>query len=132
MKSQTLEEVKAEYQSRKHKPEKERQKKDWFGLVYCREWASVSDENSRPIWLGKTDDLIPYYKERGFDGENVDVAIQLAKEYTETLKNDVLKSPEITLRGSRKGVNAKTHKDTRAKNLTNRKINKNHKKKGVK
>ena len=103
MKSKTLEEVRAEAKSIKDGWKKERHKLDWYGLVYCRNWASVSDENSNPIWLGKSNEIIPFFKERGFDGNNVDVAIVLAKEFEE-LKNNAVESPQRALRGSRKGV----------------------------
>ena len=92
----TIDEIKAELEKVKaeKKPQPERQKRDWFGLVFCNDgWASVSDVNSNPIWLGKTDELIPFYKKRGFDGENIDLAIHLAKEFKEIPEGE---NPEPT------------------------------------
>ena len=61
-----------------------RYKKDfWYGLVYCDSngWASIVGDELKGVWLGKTDEFIPYLKKRGFDGENVDIVLQAAKEF---------------------------------------------------
>jgi len=52
-----------------------RYKKDfWYGSVYCDSngYASIVGKELKGIWLGKTDEFIPYLKSRRIDGENVD------------------------------------------------------------
>lgn len=66
-----------------------RYKKDfWYGLVYCDSngWASIVGKTSpegafEGVWLGKTDEIIPYLKSKRVDGENVDMVLQAAKEF---------------------------------------------------
>jgi hypothetical protein len=66
-----------------------RYKKDfWYGLVYCDSngWASIVGRTSpegafEGVWLGKTDEIIPYLKSKRIDGENVDMVLQAAKEF---------------------------------------------------
>ena len=66
-----------------------RYKKDfWYGLVYCDSngYASIVGNQSSEgvlegVWLGKTDEFIPYLKSRRIDGENVDMVLQAAKEF---------------------------------------------------
>ena len=61
-----------------------RYKKDfWYGLVYCDSngWASIVGDKLEGIWLGKTNEIIPYLKSRRIDGENVDMVLQATKEF---------------------------------------------------
>ena len=61
-----------------------RYKKDfWYGSVYCDSngWASIVGDNLEGIWLGKTDEVIPYLKSRRIDGENVGMVLQAIKEF---------------------------------------------------
>ena len=62
--------------------EKPRHKKDfWYGLVYCDSYGHAWIDNFKSVYLGKTDELIPYLKSKRIDGENVDMVLQAAKEF---------------------------------------------------
>lgn len=72
-----------------------RYKKDfWYGLVYCDSngWASIVGRTSpegafEGVWLGKTDEIIPYLKSKRIDGENVDMVLQATKEFRSERKS---------------------------------------------
>jgi len=66
----------------KTKPEKERPKwgKDsWHGSVYCDSYGHAWIDNFEPVYLGKTDEIVPYLKGKEINGENVDMVLQAAK-----------------------------------------------------
>ena len=80
----SIDEIKAELEAvRAKKVTPERQKRDWYGLVYCDSngWASIVGGDFKGIWLGKTNEIIPYLKGRGIKGENVDIVLQAVKEF---------------------------------------------------
>lgn len=61
-----------------------RYKKDfWYGSVYCDSngWSSIVGDKLEGVWLGKTDEIIPYLRSKGIDGENVDMVLQATKEF---------------------------------------------------
>jgi len=61
---------------------KERHKKGWYGLVYCEgEYASVADFGGKGICLGRTDEIIPYLKSKGINGENINSVIHAAEDF---------------------------------------------------
>lgn len=67
---------------------KERQKKGWYGLVYCEgEYASIAGFDGQGIWLGRTDEIIPYLKSKGINGENINSVIQTVEDLWEEQKN---------------------------------------------
>ena len=71
-----LEDIQEELQEvrAKKKDKKPRQRKDWYGLVYCDDngWASIIGNNCQGVWLGKTEEIIPYLRSQYIDGEKVD------------------------------------------------------------
>ena len=80
-----IDEIKAELETIRTKKEAnkpERDKRDWYGCVYCDSngWASVIGDNGKGIWLGKTSEIIPYLKSRGINGENVDMVLQAVRQ----------------------------------------------------
>jgi hypothetical protein len=67
---------------------RDKQKKGWHGLVYCEgEYASIGDFDGRGIWLGKTNEIIPYLKKRGIDGENIDTVLLAVDDFRSEQKN---------------------------------------------
>ena len=80
-----IDEIKAELETIKSKKETnkpKRDKRDWYGLVYCDSngWTSIIGHNLKGTWLGKTDEIIPYLKSRRIDGENVDMVLQAVRQ----------------------------------------------------
>lgn len=80
-----IDEIKSELQTIRAKKEAnqpDRGKRNWYGLVYCDSngWASIIGDNLEGIWLGKTDEIIPYLRSRRIDGENVDMVLQAIKQ----------------------------------------------------
>ncbi len=63
-----------------------RPKKDtWYGLVHCDSYghcwiADFIDGEAKSIYLGKTDEFIPYLKSKRIDGENVLRVLQANRE----------------------------------------------------
>jgi len=53
----------------------------WFGLVYCDSYGHAWIDNFKSVYLGKTEEVIPYLKKRGIDGGNVGMVLQAAKEF---------------------------------------------------
>ena len=53
----------------------------WFGLVYCDSYGHAWIDNFEPVYLGKTDEVIPYLRSKRIDGENVDIVLQAVKEF---------------------------------------------------
>ena len=81
-----IDEIKAELEaikSKKRVTRIKRDKRDWHGLVYCdsNAWASIIGDNLEGIWLGRTDESIPYLKSRHIDGENVDIVLQTVRQF---------------------------------------------------
>jgi len=64
-----------------------RPKKDtWYGLVHCDSYghawiAEFIDGEAKSIYLGKTDEFIPYLKSKRIDGENVLRVLQANREF---------------------------------------------------
>jgi len=56
-------------------------KDSWFGLVYCDSYGHAWIDEFEPVYLGKTDEIIPYLKSRGIDGENVAIVLIAVKEF---------------------------------------------------
>jgi len=85
-------EIKAELEAIRAKKEAERTttggKRDWYGLVYCAPngYASIIGRNSEGIWLGKTDEIIPYLKSKEIDGTNIDSVLITVEEFWSVLK----------------------------------------------
>jgi hypothetical protein len=76
-----VDEIKAELETvraRKEARKPERDKRDWYGLVYCdpNGWASIVGDNLEGIWLGRTDEIIPYLRSRRINGQNIDMVLQ--------------------------------------------------------
>ena len=67
----------------KEKEESRYKKAFWYGEVYCDSngYASILDSDLTGIWLGKTDELIPYLKSKGIDGGNYSMVLIAAKEF---------------------------------------------------
>lgn len=66
----------------------------WYGEVYCDSngWASIAGKTSpegafEGVWLGKTDEIIPYLKSRRINGEDVDIVLQAANEFRSEKKS---------------------------------------------
>jgi hypothetical protein len=80
-----VDEIKAELEAvRAKKQDKpKREKRDWYGLVYCDDngYASIVGRELKGIWLGKTEDIIPYLRSKNIDGENIDLVVQASKEF---------------------------------------------------
>jgi len=81
-----IDEIKAELETiraKKAANKPERDKRDWYGLVYCdpNGWASVIGDDLEGIWLGRTDEIIPYLKSRRINGQNTDMVLQAVKEF---------------------------------------------------
>ena len=104
----SIDEIKAELESIRAKkaPKLLREKRDWYGLVYCDSngWASIADFGTGGVWLGKTDEIIPYLKKLGINGENIDRVLLAVKDFRAEHKIMPLNSSEMPLRGSRKGL----------------------------
>lgn len=79
---------------------RERQKKGWYGLVHCGEYASISTESSKPIWLGKSSEVVPYLKQNNVDGENLMTVLSVMEGFSER-KTDPPERPEMPLRASK-------------------------------
>ena len=79
-----LEAVKA-----KKKNKKPREKRDWYGLVYCGDngWTSIIGDNCQGVWLGKTNEIIPYLKSKHIDGEKVDSVLMAVEEFWSARKS---------------------------------------------
>jgi hypothetical protein len=80
-----IDEIKAELETIKAKKKAnkpERNKRDWYGLVYCNSngWASIIGDNCEGIWLGKTSEIIPYLRSRHINGENVDMVLSAVRQ----------------------------------------------------
>jgi hypothetical protein len=74
----------------KAKREKSQWGKDfWYGEIYCNSsgYASIVGNDLKEIWLGRTDELIPFLKHKGIDGENYNMIIQAAQELREEKKS---------------------------------------------
>lgn len=82
---------------------KAKEKKDWYGLVYCdaNGYASIIGPEGSGIWLGKSSEIIPYLKSRGIDGENVNSVFQAAEELQAEQKEDQ-KNQEIPAKAKNK------------------------------
>ena len=66
----------------KAEKEKARWRKDfWHGLVYCDSYGHAWTDNFEPVYLGQTEEIIPYLKSRGIDGENYNMVIEAAEEF---------------------------------------------------
>jgi len=81
-----IDEIKAELEvikSKKKVTRTKRDKRDWYGLVYCDSngWASVIGDDCEGIWLCKTSEIIPYLKSRHINGENVDMVLQAVRQF---------------------------------------------------
>jgi len=96
--TKSIEEIKAELEEVRAKKEATKSspgKKDWHGLVYCDSngYASIIGKNGQGIWLGKTDEIIPYLKKRHITGERVDTVLGAVEDFraekqAETLQGD--------------------------------------------
>lgn len=95
-KLKTVDEIKAELEEFRSKKEVEGEslceKKDWYGLIYCGANGycsiAVSSENGgTPLWLGKTDEFIPYLKKRGVNGENIASVLSALEDFRAEQKN---------------------------------------------
>ena len=73
----------------KKKEGKPREKRDWYGLVYCDDngWASIIGDNCEGVWLGETDEIIPYLKSKGIDGGKVDTVLIAVEEFWSVRKS---------------------------------------------
>jgi len=70
--------------SRPKEREKPQYKKAyWYGEIYCDSdgYASILDGDLEGVWLGKTDEFIPYLRSKGIDGGNMGLVFQAAKEF---------------------------------------------------
>lgn len=101
-------EVKALRDKKKAKQEsREKQKKGWYGLVYCEgEYASIIDfidGSAEAIYLGKTDEIIPYLKSREISGENINSVLLAAEDFRAEQKNQekITKTKNLTPRVSK-------------------------------
>ena len=93
-----LEEIRAKKDSNKPLPSK----KDWFGLVYCDSngYASIIGNNGEGIWLGRTDEIIPYLKKRHITGERVDTVLGAVEDFRAEKQAELLQGdfsgPRVT------------------------------------
>lgn len=90
-----VDEIKAELNEVRAKKESEgssREKKDWHGLVYCDSngYCSISGKDLEGVWLGRTDEIIPYLKSRGISGDNVDSVLLAVEEFRAEKKEGIL------------------------------------------
>lgn len=92
-----LEEIRAKKKSKQPPPGK----KDWYGLVYCDSngYASIIGKNCQGIWLGRTDEVIPYLRKRHITGERVDTVLGAVEDFraekqAELLQGD-LEGPRV-------------------------------------
>ena len=62
-------------------------KRDWYGLIYCSGsgWCSIADFDEsgqvKPMWLGKTDEFIPYLRRRNIAGENITTTLAALEDF---------------------------------------------------
>jgi len=88
-----LEAVKAEKKAKAaERRKKEAEKKDWYGLVYCDKYGwcwieDLEDGEGKPVCLGRTEEFIPYLRERGIDGENVVSVLIASQEFLSERKS---------------------------------------------
>lgn len=87
----TADEIKAELDALRAQKENERptlEKKDWYGLVFCDPggYCSIADLDGE-IWLGKTDEVIPYLKKNRVDGENIGSVLLAVEDFRAEQKN---------------------------------------------
>jgi len=96
----SIDEIKAELEALKAKKDAKKAtrqgKRDWYGLVYCDSygWCWIADfENGevKDICLGRTEEFIPYLRERRIDGENVTGVLMASQEFSAEKKSE--KSP---------------------------------------
>jgi len=96
--------------------EKERpkwQKDSWYGLVYCDSYghAWITGKQFKSVHLGKTDELIPYLKSRGIDGENVDSVLIAAEEFRSEKETP---SCHLATKNDEGGINTSVENSNRA------------------
>lgn len=86
-----IDEIKSELEtirSKKDANRTERGKRDWYGLVFCvNGYASIIGDNCEGIWLGKEDEIIPYLKSKGINGEDVGLVLMAVEEFRKANEN---------------------------------------------
>lgn len=113
--TKSLDEIKAELEEIRAKKEAAKApsgKKDWYDLVYCDSngYASIIGKNGEGIWLGKTDEVIPYLKKRHITGERVDTVLGAVEDFRAEKQAEVLKGD---FGGPRVGENQSCHLRTK-------------------
>lgn len=93
--TKSLEEIKAELEEVRAKKEAAKAppgKKDWYGLVYCDSngYASIIGKNCQGIWLGRTDEIIPYLRKRHITGERVDTVLGAVEDFRAEKQAEIL------------------------------------------
>jgi hypothetical protein len=85
-----LDEIKAELEEVRAKnsqgPAPEPTRRDWYGLVYLGKdgYCSIStfeDGEEKPVCLGRSIEFIPYLRDQGIDGNNVDKVLAAHKKF---------------------------------------------------
>jgi len=109
--TKSIEEIKAELEEVRAKKEATKSppgKKDWHGLVYCDSngYASIIGKNGQGIWLGKTDEIIPYLKKRHITGERVDTVLGAVEDFWAEKQAEILQGD---FGGPRVSKNASCH-----------------------
>ena len=99
----SIDEIKAELEEIRAKKEAKQPppgKKDWYGLVYCDSngYASIIGKNCQGIWLGRTDEIIPYLKKRHITGERVDTVLGAVEDFRMEKQADLLQGDFSGLR----------------------------------
>ena len=101
----TVDEIKAELdevRAKKQEAKPSRDKVDWYGFVYCDPagYASVADFDGG-TWLGKTEEIIPYLRKHGINGDNVDTVLLAVQDFWAEKKQGVSEGDSGGLRVSK-------------------------------
>jgi hypothetical protein len=84
-----LDTLRAKKEAEKKEKEGRKEKKDWYGLIYCDSngYASIIGDDPEGIWLGKTNEIIPYLKKEQIDGENIDMVLEAVRRFRSEQEN---------------------------------------------
>jgi hypothetical protein len=82
----TINEIKAELEEVRAKKKAEQkqagktppEKKNWYGLIYCDSNGYASIDG---IWLGKTEEIMPYLKKQKINGENINSVLAAVEDF---------------------------------------------------
>lgn len=108
--TRSIDQIKAELEEIRAKKEAQQPpgKKDWYGLIYCDSngYASIIGKDCEGIWLGRTDEIIPYLKKRHITGERVDTVLGAVEDFRAEKQAELLQGD---FGGPRVSENASCH-----------------------